>query len=215
LNLEGDIHHYIENLIPERDAVLARLEVEAQAEQIPIVQLSSIQLIRTLLLAYQPKRILELGTAIGYSTIWLAQASSLARITTMEIDQARIARAITNLEEAGVRERVELVEADAGEGLPSHYRFDCIFIDAAKGQYQAYLDLYLPHLEPGGIVICDNVLFRGYVASDAPPVNKRLLPLVKKLQQFNQGLFAHPELESSLIPIGDGLALCVKKSPDN
>jgi predicted O-methyltransferase YrrM len=204
------VNEYIEKLIPDRDELLSSLEQEARDENIPIIQLPSIQLIRTLLLAYEPKRILEVGTAIGYSTIWLARAAPYARITTLEISRERIERAIANLEKAGVRERVELIEGDAGEGLPPHYRFDCLFIDAAKGQYKAYLDLYLPHLEPGGIVLCDNVLFKGQVTQDTVD-NKRLAPMVDKIRSFNRLLFEHPQLDTSMIPIGDGLSLSVKR----
>ncbi|RXT14776.1 O-methyltransferase [Ammoniphilus sp. CFH 90114] len=204
------INEYIEALIPERDELLTDLEREAKEERIPIIQLPSIQFIRTALLAYQPKKILEIGTAIGYSTIWLSRAAPLARITTLEIDKERITRAIQNFDKAGVRNKVEIIEGDAGDGLPEHYRFDCLFLDAAKGQYKHYLDLYLPTLEPGGIVICDNVLFRGLVAEETID-NKRLAPMVQKIREFNAYIMQHPELDTSLIPIGDGLTFSVKK----
>jgi len=204
------INSYIEHLVPERDSLLMRLEKEAHAEKIPIIQLPSIQLIRTLLLTHRPKSILEVGTAIGYSTIWLAQAAPEAKIVTMEIDPDRIQRALTNFEAAGVSQRVELVAGDAGEGLSSRYRFDCLFLDAAKGQYKHYLDLYLPHLEPGGVVICDNILFKGLVAEEHIE-NKRWAPMVKKLQDFNAYLMNHPDLDTSMIPIGDGLTFSIKK----
>ncbi|MEW9667271.1 O-methyltransferase [Ammoniphilus sp. 3BR4] len=204
------VNEYIEELIPSRDELLSRLEQEAKEERIPIIQLPSIQFIRTALLAYQPKRILEVGTAIGYSTIWLARAAPLARITTLEIDRDRISRAVVNFEQAEIRERVEIIEGDAGDGLPEHYRFDCLFLDAAKGQYKHYLDLYLPTLEPGGIVICDNVLFKALVVEETVE-NKRLAPMVKKLRDFNAYIMSHPELDTSLIPIGDGLTFSVKK----
>ncbi|MBP1930471.1 O-methyltransferase [Ammoniphilus resinae] len=207
---EPKISNYIETLIPARGELLTQLEAEAKVERIPIIQLPSIQFMRTLFLAYEPKRVLEIGTAIGYSTIWLAEAAPMARITTMEIDKERTNRARNNFEKAGVRDRIELIEGDAGEGLPSHYRFDCLFLDAAKGQYRSHLDLYLPHLEPGGIVICDNVLFQGLVAEEVVE-NKRLAPMVKKIHDFNQYMMNHSELDSSLIPIGDGILFSVKK----
>ncbi|WP_134700078.1 O-methyltransferase [Ammoniphilus sp. YIM 78166] len=204
------VNDYIEALIPPRAELLQVLEQEAAEERIPIIQLPSIQFIRTLLLAFQPKRILEIGTAIGYSTIWLAHAAPLARITTMEIDKERITRALSNFDKAGIRERIEIIEGDAGDGLPEHYRFDCLFLDAAKGQYKHYLDLYLPMLEPGGIVLCDNVLFKGLVSEETVD-NKRLAPLVKKINDFNAYIMGHQELDTSLIPIGDGLTFSVKK----
>lgn len=204
------INEYLERLVPPRKELLASLENQAREEKIPIIQLPSIQLIRTLLMAYGPKSVLEIGTAIGYSTIWLAEAAEEARITTMEIDRDRIRRALENFKAAGVEERIELIEGDAGQGLPETYRFDCLFLDAAKGQYKTYLDLYLPLLEPGGIVICDNVLFKGLVAADTVD-NKRLAPMVGKLRDFNEYIMRHPELETSFIPIGDGLTFSVKK----
>jgi predicted O-methyltransferase YrrM len=204
------INDYIDTLIPKRSELLETLEREAKEEKIPIIQLSSIQLIRTLLTAFQPKRILEIGTAIGYSAIWMADAVPTARITTMEIDPERINRALLNFEKAGVRDRVELVQGDAGEGLPAHYRFDCLFLDAAKGQYKNYLDLYLPHLDDGGIIICDNILFRGLVAEDVVD-NKRLAPLVHKVKEFNRYMTNHSQLETSIIPIGDGLSFSVRR----
>ncbi len=204
------VNEYIEQLIPPRDELLQVLEQEASEERIPIIQLPSIQFIRTLLLAFQPKRILEIGTAIGYSTIWLAQAAPLARITTMEIDKERITRALSNFDKAGIRERIEIIEGDAADGLPEHYRFDCLFLDAAKGQYKHYLDLYLPMLEPGGIVLCDNVLFKGLVSEETVD-NKRLAPMVKKINDFNAYIMGHEALDTSLIPIGDGLMFSVKK----
>ena len=204
------INSYIEKLVPERDTLLTRLEKEAEEENIPIIQLASVQLIRTLLLSYRPRRILEIGTAIGYSTIWLAKAAPEASIVTMEINLERIQRAILNFEEAAISHRVELIEGDAGNGLPPHYHFDCLFLDAAKGQYKHYLDLYLPHLEPGGLVICDNILFKGLVVENQVE-NKRLAPMIKKIQDFNQYLINHPLLDTSIIPIGDGLTFSVKK----
>jgi predicted O-methyltransferase YrrM len=204
------IEEYMEKLIPSRDSLLQRMEQEAKEERIPIIQLPSIQFIRTLLLTLNPRHILEIGTAIGYSTIWLAMAAPQAKVTTMEIDFDRAQRARENLKQAGVADRVELILEDAGKGLASFYQFDCLFIDAAKGQYKAYLDLYLPHLAPGGLVISDNVLFKGLVAEETVE-NKRHAPMVEKLRLYNQYLFQHPELDTSILPVGDGLALSVKK----
>lgn len=203
------IETYLHTLVPERSSLLTRLEQEAHAEGIPIVQLPSAQLIRLLLLTHRPKRILEVGTAIGYSTIWLAEAAPDAQIVTMEMDEGRIKRARDNFAEAGVSERIELREGDATLGLPAGYQFDCLFIDAAKGQYQKFLELYLPLLSPGGLVISDNVLFRGLVAN-RDEANKRQRPLVEKIDRFNHYLVNHPQLETAVVPIGDGIAISIK-----
>ncbi|RNB90649.1 O-methyltransferase [Brevibacillus fluminis] len=202
------IEAYIASLIPARSPLLTRMEEEAHAEHIPIIQLPSAQLMRFFVMQHQPKSILEIGTAIGYSTIWLAEAAPDARIVTMEIDQERISRARQNFAEAGVTERIELLDQDATKGLPESYRFDCLFIDAAKGQYRTFLDLYVPHLNPGGLVISDNVLFRGQVA-DLESATPRQRPMVEKIDGFNRYLAAHPLLDTTFIPIGDGLAVSV------
>jgi predicted O-methyltransferase YrrM len=204
------IDAYLSQLVPERSSLLARLEAEAAAEGIPIIQLPAAQALRMLLLLHRPTSILEVGTAIGYSAIWLAEAAPEAKIVTMEMDEGRISRAKQNIAEAGLQDRIELIAGDATAGLPEHYRFDCLFFDAAKGQYQTFLDLYLPHLQEGGLVICDNVLFRGLVVSPES-AEKRLRPLVEKLHRFNRALRDHPQLETTFLPVGDGMAVSIKK----
>lgn len=205
------IDAYIADLVPPRSALLQRLEQEAEGEGIPIVQLASAQVIRTLLMLYRPTSILEIGTAIGYSTIWMAQAAPQARIVTMDIDEQRLARARENLREAGCADRVDVLLRDATTGLPDEQgQFDCLFIDAAKGQYRTFLDLYLPLVRPGGLVISDNVLFRGLVAAP-DEAGKRLRPLVDKLRVYNQELQERADLETSFLPVGDGLAISIKQ----
>ncbi|MFI8714011.1 O-methyltransferase [Brevibacillus brevis] len=204
------IDDYVSSLVPERSLLLKRLEQEAAEENIPIVQLPSAQVMRMLLLLHRPKAILEVGTAIGYSTIWLAEAAPEARIVTMDIDEDRLVRARENIKEAGCADRVEILSRDATLGLPESYQFDCLFIDAAKGQYRAFLDLYLPLLREGGLVISDNVLFRGLVATPEE-AGKRQRPMVDKLLSYNSHLMERPDLETTFIPVGDGLAISMKK----
>lgn len=208
------IDEYISKIIPPRSPLLSRLETEAAAEGIPIIQLPAAQVLRSLLLLHQPRSILEVGTAIGYSTIWLAEAAPQAKIVTMELDESRIERARANFREAGITERIELIAGDATRGLPDTYSFDCLFIDAAKGQYRVFLDLYLPLLTENGLLICDNVLFRGLVASPEE-ASKRQRPLVDKLDRLNLWLMEHPELETSIIPVGDGISVSLKRTNTN
>jgi len=205
------IDAYVSRLIPPRSPLLTRLEREAAAEGIPIIQLPAAQVMRSLLLLHQPRSILEIGTAIGYSTIWLAEAAPQANIVTMEMDEERIARARANFAEAGLSGRIELIAGDAAKGLPKTRQFDCLFIDAAKGQYQTFLDLYLPLLNENGLLICDNVLFRGLVAAPEE-ASKRQRPLVEKLDRVNVWLSEHPDLATSWIPVGDGLAVSIKRT---
>ncbi|GAA4705647.1 O-methyltransferase [Brevibacillus fulvus] len=204
------IEDYVTKLVSARSPLLAQLEQEAETEGIPIIQLPSAQTIRLLLMLHRPKAILEVGTAIGYSTIWLAEAAVDAKIVTMELDEERIQRAQNNFKLAGLSERIELIGGDATKGLPDHYEFDCLFIDAAKGQYRTFLDLYLPKVRSGGLIICDNILFRGLVAAPEE-ASKRLRPLVEKIDRFNHHLMERPDLETAILPVGDGLAVSYKR----
>ncbi|WP_232695520.1 O-methyltransferase [Brevibacillus daliensis] len=204
------IEEYITNLIPQRSLLLTRLEEEARQENIPIIQLAGAQFLRTLLLMKQPKSICEIGTAIGYSTIWLAEAALEAQIVTMELDTERSARAKQTFKEAGLVDRITLIEGDATEGLDPSYQFDCLFIDAAKGQYPVFLEKYLPLVKEGGLVITDNVLFRGLVVNPEE-AGKRHKKMVEKIDGYNRFLMDHPELETSIVPIGDGIAVSIKQ----
>lgn len=208
--IDPQITEYVERLMPERSLLLHQLEEQARAEEIPIMQLPAIQMVCTLLVMKQPKRILEIGTAIGYSTIWLAQACPHARITTMEKDRERVSRALENLEKANVRDRVEVIEGDAREGLPDHYKFDFMLFDAAKGESRDYFDLYFPYLEDQGVLVCDNALFKGLVASDEEP-EVRFRAIVRELKVFNEFLCNHPRLHTTIATVGDGLSISVKR----
>jgi predicted O-methyltransferase YrrM len=200
---------YMESLVPLRSELLMRMEREAAEEHIPIIQLPSIQFLRFLMTMHKPKRILEVGMAIGYSTIWLAQAAPDAHITSIEISEEMVKRAQANFAEAGLTDRITVLHQDAQDGIDGEHLFDCIFLDAAKGQYHTYFDKYIPYLAEGGLLICDNVFFRGMVAQEDVPKNKR--GMIRKLRAFNQFLAEHPALETSFVSIGDGLALCIKR----
>jgi len=195
----------------QRDQLLMRLEEEARAENIPIIDLASIQLISQLVRIKKAKHILEIGTAIGYSAIWLARSSAEARVVSLEIDESKVMRARANIEEAGLADRVEILHRDAELGLPEEFRkaaFDLIFIDAAKAKYERYLEIYLPLLADEGLLITDNILFHGLVYNR--PAESRQAWIGEKIHQFNQRLFQHPELLTTFYPIGDGIAISIK-----
>lgn len=209
------VEQYIETLIPNRSDLLHRLEEEGRRDGIPNILLSSAQFMKVYLTAVRPKRILEIGTAIGYSTLWMAEAAPGAKIVTIEKDESRAARAMSHFREAGVSGRVQLLEGDALDLVPSLHPFDFIFIDASKGQYERFLEMSLNKLNVGGSVLVDNILFRGYVAQSpeehSPEVIKRFGNMLHKLKAFNRFMADQPDLTTSWIPIGDGMALATKK----
>jgi len=192
--------------------VLQRLEKEAEEEAIPIIQLAGASLLRLLCALLQPRSILELGTAIGYSAIHLAEAAQEARIVTIEIDEARAARAEGNIREAGVAKRIELIRGDALDHLPRLSEpFDLIFIDAAKGKYGQFLDEAVRLCRSGGIIVTDNILFRGLVARPPEEVDRRHRSTVRRIREYNELLQRHPELTTTFLAIGDGMAVSIKR----
>jgi predicted O-methyltransferase YrrM len=206
------VEEYIQALIPERSPVLKRLEHECEADGIPNLLLSSAQFMRFWLRSQKPARILEIGTAIGYSAITMAEACPEAKIVTIERDEERAGRAMSNLREAGVSGRVQLMEGDALDLIPTLRHFDFIFIDAAKGQYPKFLELSLQKLEPNGVILTDNVLFRGWVAQEGlEGIESKHHRMIEKLKGYNRLLANHTELETTFIPMGDGLALSRRK----
>jgi predicted O-methyltransferase YrrM len=206
------IGEYLKQLTPLQNSLLVEMEELAKRENVPIIERVSIQFIRTLLLSKgNIKRILEVGTAIGYSTIWLAEAAPEAHIDTIERDEERFHKAKAFIERANLSHRVTVHFADATAYAKSlDQSFDVLFIDAAKGQYQLFFEQYSKSLQEDGIVITDNVLFHGEVVEENIE-NKRIRSLVKKIKVYNEWLKNHPDFETSFVPIGDGLALSLKR----
>lgn len=208
--IDPQLVDYLRGFVPERDALLQELEQRAEEGYIPILDLESAGFLRVLLAMTRPQRILEVGTAIGYSTIWFGRHSE-AQITTMERDPERAAEARVNLQRAGLGERVELLEGDALEMIEGLGMYDLIFLDAAKGQYPRFLELLTPHLTEGGVLLSDNVLFQGMVSGEAE-VKHKLRTMINRLREYNQLIAAHPAYVTTFLPLGDGLAISVKKA---
>lgn len=206
------IEHYLKQLTPLQYSLLVEMEDFAKREKVPIIDRVAIQFIRTLLLyKANVKSILEVGTAIGYSTIWLAEAAPEAHIDTIERDEERYHQAKAFIERANLSQRITVHLADAttyAQSLDQSY--DVLFIDAAKGQYQLFFEEYTKRLQPNGIVITDNVFFHGDVVEETIE-NKRIRSLVKKIKAYNEWLKNLPDFETSFVPIGDGLALSIQR----
>lgn len=217
--MNGKIEKYLQSLIPERIGLLKEIEDYAIAEHVPIMEPEGIATLLQLLRIHRPQAILELGTAIGYSAIRMAETLPDAQIVTIERIEKRIEVAKANFSKSGFSNRITLVESDALEAfelVKEHGPFDLIFVDAAKGQYRRFFELYEPLLNKDGIIITDNVLFKGLVAEDLADITpRRKRGLIKRIQNFNQWLLSHPNYDTVILPIGDGIAISKHRGEQN
>ncbi|EDL63330.1 O-methyltransferase [Bacillus sp. SG-1] len=211
--MDNAVNAYIESLIKERSDLLKEMETFAEKENVPIMELAGIETLLQLLRIQKPKRILEIGTAIGYSGLRMAEALPDTEIVTIERDEARYQQALNFVGRSPQKDQLDIIFGDALEKVPEvegKGPFDALFIDAAKGQYQKFFDLYAPLLTDEGVVYSDNVLFKGMVAEEEVE-NKRIRQMVKKLKSYNDWLMNHPEYNTVIIPVGDGIAVSRKK----
>jgi predicted O-methyltransferase YrrM len=204
---------YLAQLRKAPDPVLAEMEAQADRDGIPIVVPETGALLQTLALARGARRILEVGTAIGVSTLYLARALPKdGQIVSFEIDPERHEAARGYLERAGVLDRADLRLQDAREGLQGldGEAFDMAFIDGVKAQYGEYFELLLPLLAPDGLLAVDNVLMSGTVAegrSDGHWTEEQ----IAGARAFNERLIAHERLTGTLTPVGDGVLIAIKR----
>ena len=206
------VGEYLASLRLAPDPVLSEMEAQGARDGIPIVVPETGALLHVLALACGARRILEVGTAIGVSTLYLARA--LPRdglIVSFEIDEQRQQAARRYLERAGVADRVDLRLQDARAGLQEvNEEFDFAFLDGVKAQYGDYFDGVLPRLRPGGVLTVDNVLRGGRVAEghgDGELSDEQ----VAAVRAFNQRLHDHDELTATFTPVGDGVLVAVKR----
>ncbi|WP_408954789.1 O-methyltransferase [Natroniella sp. ANB-PHB2] len=193
--------------IPEK---LKEIEQKAKARNIPIIEPEVGNLLSLLVKINAPRRILELGTATGYSTLWLAKEFRGEEIVTIELKETDAQQAEQNFKRLGC-DNIELMIGDALEIMPQlSGKFDLIFIDAAKGQYLNFLEESLDLVTDGGLIIADDVLFKGMIADDRF-YHPRYSTLVKRLREYVERIMNHKQLTSSIIPLGDGVAISAKR----
>ena len=205
---------FICSLEPDQDPILEQIEEEARAERVPIIRKETGAFLKTWVAAVRPKAILEVGTAVGYSALTLASAAGPdCQITTIESYEKRIIAARENFKRAGRKEQVRLLEGDAGAILPTLPKeaFDLIFMDAAKGQYLTWLPAVLERLRPGGVLISDNVLQEGDILQSRFAVERRDRTIHSRMRGYLSRLKRMEELETAIVPIGDGVTVSVKK----
>lgn len=207
---------YLNSLESSNGELLDTIEQEALADEVPIIRKDMQGFLRFLLAARRPERILEVGCAIGFSALLMAQWNPVdCEITTIENWPPRIPVARDNFARAGRQEQITLLEGDAGEILPQllaegrHY--DWIFMDAAKGQYPILLPTAVGLLESGGILVTDNVLFDGEIIESRYAVTRRNRTIHKRMREYLYTLKHHEQLTTAVLPVGDGAAVSVKK----
>lgn len=211
-NINHDyIQSYLTGLLPESDEILKGLEQYAEENHVPIVTPDIAGLLKVLVKVTGARRILEVGTAIGYSAILMGQACcSDFCIKTIERNEEIAQIAIENIKRAGFENNIEVIVGDAGEILGNiQGEFDLIFVDAAKGQYMDFFRQSIDKLKIGGLFICDNVLFRGMVA-ERSLLKRRKITIVKRLKKFLDFISRKEELQTAIIPMGDGISISYK-----
>lgn len=188
------------------------MEKYAKENHVPIIEPEVAQFLKVQLKLLKPNRILEVGTAIGYSSLIMADSLEKdCKITTIEIEEDMIILAKHYIENTPHKDKINIIWGDAVEVLPFiENKFDFIFIDAAKGQYMEFLNYSMKLLNPGGLIISDNVLYKGMVATDEL-VCKRKITIVKNLRKFLKYINEIDGYTSTIIPIGDGVALTYKE----
>jgi predicted O-methyltransferase YrrM len=204
------VSSYVGSVRAAPDPVLAEMEAQARSEGIPVVVPETGALLHVLALACGARRVVEVGTAIGVSTLYIARALPAdGTIVSFEIDERRHAAARNYLERAGVLDRADLRLQDAREGLPRlDGGFDMAFIDGVKAQYGDYFDLLLPQMRRGAVLAVDNVLMGGTVAeghSDGHWTEEQ----IATARGFNRRLLERADLSGTLTPVGDGVLVAV------
>lgn len=200
------VEKYLTGLLPKRDNVISEMERYAKRHDVPIIGPVVARAIYQLAQISEAKRIFEMGSAIGYSTIWLARAAGAdAEVYYTDGDPANAAQARGYFKRAGVEKCIQIMTGDA-VNLIDHVpgEFDLIFIDVDKHQYPEALRKAVPRLRSGGLLITDNVLWSGKVTAKAKDVQTRAI------QQFNRMIYSSPELFPVIIPLRDGIAVCRK-----
>lgn len=211
--MKDAIDQYLEGLLPERSELFQQLEQFAKENKVPIMEPMGIETLLQLLRIQGPKRILEIGTAIGYSALRMVDAIDDVHVVTLEMDETRAKQAEDNIVQAGMANRITIIKGNALElfgEVKDLGPFDAIFIDAAKGQYTRFFEIYEPLLTNNGCIYSDNVLFKGLVALEPTGENKRLENIAKKIRGYNQWLMNNQSYRTVIIPTGDGLAISRK-----
>ncbi len=193
--------------------LIETIKQKALIDKVPIMEDESLEYVINFLKENNITSLLEVGTAVGYSSICFAGAKEDLRIVTLEIDETRYNVAKENIKLADLEDRITVVLTDARE-YDLNEKFDVLFLDGPKAHNQQLFERYLKNLKEDGTIIVDNVYFHGYIDNPESINKKRLRPLVRKLAKFREDMLKHPDFESEYIKIGDGLLICRRRKKD-
>jgi len=205
----SDLLRYLESTHPAPDPLLLELEQHGRKDGVPIVSRETGRFLSVLVSMMQANRILEIGTAYGYSTLWMALAQPpLGKIWTIDPDHHRTDVAMSYFRRAGEDDYILAFNQDASELLPTfpQRNLDIVFIDADRENYKTYLDLTIPMLKLSGIVVVDDCLLNGRIADSAEQNDKD----VQTMEDFNRYFLDHPGLDATILPLGDGTGIGVR-----
>ena len=199
------ITRYIRRTMKKNEGLLAEMEEFAKVNEVPIAQPETAKLIENLIRMSPSKKVLEIGSAIGYSSIIMANAG--ADVTTIERDENMFEPLFSNIEKAGHKDKIHVHQGDALEILDTiDDKFDFVFVDAAKGQYLEFLPHCMRMLKVGGIMFSDNILYKGMVATDEL-YKRRKVTIIRRLRDYLDTICNMDELSTVIVPIGDGAAI--------
>jgi len=205
------VETYIKTLLPQKKGSLKALRLEAEARRIPIISEEVQNYMEIMIQSHKIEKILEIGTAIGYSSSVFAEAmGKTGKIMTVERDGERVLEAKRHHADLGYTKQINVIAGDAQEVAANLTQtYDLIFLDGGKGHYLHLLEDLLKHLKIGGYLVSDNVLYKGMVAND-DLVIRRKITIVKRMRAYLEALSKHPQLKTSVLPMGDGLAISYK-----
>lgn len=203
---------YLHSLERSNSHILEEIEKQAHIDGVPIIRKEMESFLRVMIGLSKPKKILELGTAVGYSAILMSECSEDINIVTIENYEPRIIEAKKNIKKAKKEDRITLLEGDALEimkGLDE--TFDFVFMDAAKAQYIYFLPEIMRLLKKGGVLIADNVLQEGDLVESKFATRRRDRTIHTRMREYMYQVKNSPELETTIVPIGDGITMSIKK----
>ncbi|MED3661486.1 O-methyltransferase [Ureibacillus sp. FSL K6-8385] len=204
---------FIESFLHPRNDLLVKMEQYAQMHRIPIMQLPAMEVLEQFLRIQRPKTLLEIGTAIGYSALRIAQALPDCRIVTIERDRERVQLAKQFIGESDAVHRITVIEGDALEVDVANIQsvFDAVFIDAAKGQNMRFFERFSPLVPAGGVIYIDNIYMHGLSDMPVEEVPRGKRSMIRKLKEFTEWIKNHPDYQTTFVPVGDGLLICLKR----